>query len=57
VHLFRKNLKKILNEYKNCIICVVVTKIIKNEDELYYSETLSKLNINKLKIESDAKLN
>ena len=50
VQLFKKNLKKFLNEYdENCIISVIVMRMNKNEDELYHSETLLKLNMSKLK--------
>ena len=50
VQLFEKNLKKFLDKYdKNCIIFVVVTRINKNEDEIYYLETFSKFNISKLR--------
>jgi len=49
VQLFKKNLKKFLNEYKGYIIFVVVMRMNENEDELYHSETILKFNISKLR--------
>lgn len=49
MHLFGKDLKKVLDGYKGCIIFVVVMKKIENEDELYHPETLSEPNMSKLR--------
>lgn len=50
VQLFGKDLKKFLNGYdEDCTIFVVVTRINKNEDELYHPETLPEPDMSKLR--------
>ncbi|KAL8893575.1 MAG: hypothetical protein Q9192_005132, partial [Flavoplaca navasiana] len=49
VHLFGKDLKKVLDRDKGCTIFVVVTRMNENEDELYHPENLPEPDMGKLR--------